>query len=741
MMKLRPLWLAIPACALVAASCKKEEASTSAPAPSAAESGKATAEVPSETPAATLSAEERAAKFGIVKHLPKDTESLFTVYNGSKVADRLKKTQLWKVIQDESGGMLADDEEIEGEESSSGVGALLGREVFIATGKGSSDQLGHLLQLNRRASYFQGKMLAGLLALAAAGESDSEASAELGSEIPLELLKDPESGIALLDKASMPPLYVGFKTAEADREEVAQQVASIVGYLQMAGEQFIEPVEFESAGGKFNGYRILGEALAAEMEQNREGMDGEIGEETAGQLIAAIAKKKLVIASGTVGEYVVFFMGTSESDCQLVSDPKDSFAASQELGFADAYADKELMVLAYNADPFVKQLTGDADGARDVIIGFRDGIAKADGIGETRDIQAMLQLVADRCTALEKLATGDTMGIVSFFEEGLKIETFGGTDSGALDWKAPNRLGDLGKADDVAFFANFTSDAAYDEKAMDFAESLVETSYAIAKQFSGNPQLAENQDFAQFQQGFAIFDTSFRGDVVNMINAIRGDFADGVGKEAAIVVDTKGAVPTVPGLPQEVVDQGKFFRASWITPVVDRSKIQSSWTKINDSTTNVLKTVSEMGIGEFPMQKPISTEKDGFTTWFFPMPFFNDDFMPSVTVSDKWFVASTSKTHAIELGTAADASTSTGTGLTITVNFDPIRKFGSDWLTLVDQHSDKLFGNNESGLEEFNENKVQIEKGLKAIEEWEKFDVTLRRDGGRLRGSVHFKTR
>jgi hypothetical protein len=737
MMKLRPLWLVIPACALVATSCKKEEASTSAPAPSTAASGVATPETPPETPAITLSAEERAAKFGIVKHLPKETESLFTVYNGSDIAKRFKKTQIWKLIQEE-GGIVGEDETDEGP---SGVGALLGREVFIASGKGSSEQVGHLLQLNRRFSFFQGKLFASMMALAAAGDSASAASAQLGSELPLELLNDPESGVALLDKLTMPPLYVGFKTAEADREQVATQVATVVGYLQMAGDQFIEPVEFESAGGKFNGYRILGEALSAELDRDRDSVAKDIGDENASKLIAAIAKKKLVIASGTVGEYVIFFMGANESDCQLVTDPNEGFAASQDLGFADAYAEKELMALAYNADAFAKQLAGAGDGIKDMVAGFRDGIANAEGLGETRDIQAMLQLVVDRGTALEKLTTGDTTGIVSFFEEGLKVETFGGVDSGAVDWKAENRLGALGKADDVAIFANFTSDAAYDEKAMDYAESLVETGYAIAKQFSANPKLAENPDFVQFQQGFAMFDAKFRVDVVNIIDALRGDLADGVGKESAIVVDMKGGVPTVPGLPQEVVDQGKFIRASWISPVVDRSKIQSSWTKINDSTTNVLKTVTEMGFGEIPMQKPLSSEKDEFKTWFFPMPFFNDDFVPSVTVSDKWFVASTSKTHAVELGTAAEASSSTGSGITITVNFDPIRKFGSDWLKLVDENSEKLFGDNESGLEEFNDSKVQIEKGLKVIEEWEKFDATLRREGGRLRGSLHFKTR
>ena len=49
------------------------------------------------------------------------------------------------------------------------------------------------------------------------------------------------------------------------------------------------------------------------------------------------------------------------------------------------------------------------------------------------------------------------------------------------------------------------------------------------------------------------------------------------------------------------------------------------------------------------MQKPMSSDKDGSTTWFFPMPFFNDDFLPSVTVNDNWFAASSSKLQAVDL--------------------------------------------------------------------------------------------
>lgn len=770
-MKFRPIWLALPACAVISTSCEKKEApaanTPAAPVKSADPAAPAPTPTAPKPTTPSLSAEERAAKFGIVKHLPKDIDSFFTVYNGTKIANRFKTTQIWKLIQEESGLSLDDaaaepvpgdpaapapaapegakpdaaKAEVAGEPS--GPALLLGQEVFIATGKGGSEQVDNLVTVNRRWGYFQMRTLAKALVSAAKGGGEEDFSntfAKLNEKIAVDILKDPQSGLASVEKLKVVPLYVGFKTAADSREQVAQQIASVVEYMGMA-EEMVEPVEFERAGAKFKGYRLLGEKVAKTMGENRKDMEEVLDPETVDKLLAAIAKKNIVVVSGTIGDYVVAFVGNTPEEFQLVNDVKESVASNDAISFVDSYAGKELTGIAYGANGLLGSLGKADSGVGDMATGLRDGLAGSDGLGDTRDIESLLQLVAEREQAVAKLTTSDTMGLVSFFENGLKIETFGGVDKGAVDWKSPSRLANLGSSEDTVFFANFTTDATYDTRVKAYAETLVETAYAVTKKFADSPIATENEDFKKFQEGVKLFDGKFRTDVVTLIDALRGDLSSGLGHESALVVDLKGAVPTVPGIPQAIVDKGKFVRASLIAPVTDRSKIGNSWNKINDSTTNILKKVSEMAGDEIPMQKPMSSEKDGFTTWFFSFPFFNDDFVPSVTVSDQWFVVSSSKKQAIELATAASKSTNTNqTGFVLNVKFDPLRRFGTEWLKLVDENSKALFPD-EDKLEEFTTNKPNIEKGLKAMEDFESFSTHVRREDGRVRASLHFKTR
>ena len=72
-------------------------------------------------------------------------------------------------------------------------------------------------------------------------------------------------------------------------------------------------------------------------------------------------------------------------------------------------------------------------------------------------------------------SSDETTGAIAFFEEGLKLESFGGMDGGVLDWNTPNQLASLGDSEDVLLFANMTTEAAYDEKAQAYLEALMET--------------------------------------------------------------------------------------------------------------------------------------------------------------------------------------------------------------------------------------------------------------------------
>jgi hypothetical protein len=234
-----------------------------------------------------------------------------------------------------------------------------------------------------------------------------------------------------------------------------------------------------------------------------------------------------------------------------------------------------------------------------------------------------------------------------------------------------------------------------------------------------------------------MFDTQFRPDAVAMWDALSGDFNGSLGRERACVIDLNGSVPALPGIPQALVDQGKFPRLSIVAPVTDRTKLAASWQTINTSATHLLAKISEMAGKEIPMQKPISSDKAGYTTWFFPMPFFNDDFMPSVTVGDQWFAASTSKNQALDLVNKAANGGATRTGLCFTLNFKTLQKFARETLGLLDKNAAAIFG-----ADGISAGQMENAGGLiEALDDMDALTVHARREGGVLRSSIHLKTR
>ena len=736
--------------ALGLGACKKKEEVKAPPAladaPAQAQA-QATPAPAADIKATKLSPDERAAKLGFAKHLPQDTEVVLAFYNGTKTANRVKATKLWKLVARQMGGTFADgDEGNEAPEAGNdpaaadepmGPAALFGSEFTLALGKSTGEQTGHLLTLNRRMGYFQMRSIAKAFAAAAkSGDGSSLADAygdSYGLELAKDLLKDPQSGIALLEKAKMPPVYLAFRTKEAGRAAAAQQVAAMVANVGIIGEM-AEPVEIENSGHKFEGFKILGSKISASMAEDREGMEQELDAATVDQLLSVLAKKDLVIVSGTVGDYVLLFVGGSVDDLKLAGDAGQSLVASEALAFGDAYAGKELAALVYGQKEAMDTLISTAGGLADMTHGLRDGIAGADGLGDTRDLEAMFQIVAEREAALLKLTGNDALGIAAFFEDGVKIESYGGTDFGMTDWKSPNKLAHLGDSDDVVLFADMTEDAVYDEKSRAYVEALIETAYAMTMKVAEAPM--EGVQMVQFKEMAKLFDGKFRPDMVALWDAFSNDFGGSLGNECALVVDLKGSAPAVPGLPQAVVDQAKVPRISIVAPVTDRAKLAASWDKMNGTLTGTFAKISELTGQKIPMQKPLSSEKNGHTTWFFPMPFINDDFLPSVTVGDKWFAASSSKNQALDLIAKADTAGETRTGFWLSVNFKALEKYSNEALKLVDENAEAMMG---SPMPE--EQKAMIQSSISILGDLDKLTVHSRRENGVLRSSVHFKTR
>jgi len=732
----RTWWSVLPASALVLGACgKKEQEKVPAAAPGEVATTPAKA---ADTPAPVvkgLTAGERAAMLGIVGQLSKDTESVMALYDGKEIVKRLKSLKTWEFIREvakEENGTDPEDEIAPGAEE---AGKFLGQEIFIATGKGTAPQLENLMKIGRRMNYYQMKMLTQSFNegakegdLSKVGDPDEESmtamAKELGKDIPL------------IDSLAMPPMLIGIKAADAETLGKAQEQlgSSLEMAFGMMGEG-AKPVEFTKGGVAFKGYKLEGSFFAEQMEQGRADMEQMFEPGDVDRLIAAIKKKNLVVAHGSVKDYLMLYTGDSEESCPLAESLDDSLAANDAISYVDGYKDKKLVGFLYGDKGVTEALV--AGSLKDMAQGIRDGLAGTDLYGDTRELATLLDMVGEKEDAVLALAKSDTLGGLIVLEDGVKFELFGGNDHGAIDHAAEHKLAKLGSQEDVLLFANWVSDKEYSKRASEYGEVIVETAYAMAEKVAGLN--IETPEFEKFKQGFGLFNEKFRTDTLSMWEAL-STAESGLGTEAALVVDLKGKMPKFPGITQEVGDNGKFFRATLVSPVTDRAKLGESWVKLDGSLKSIFKTVSEMSGSEIPMQDPLTSEKNNIASYFFALPFTNDDFIPSVTVSDKWFAASTSKLQALDLVTSADSATGDRKGAWMEFDFDTLRKFTSEWVTLLEKNGEAMVGGPEK-FEEFKKQIPRIQKGLAAIEEFDSVSASERMEDGKLRSTLHFKMR
>ncbi len=770
-MKLRNnAWLVVCAAILGGASCDKSEprAAQGEDPPAVVQGEDAVEEVVAEeSPAApVLSAQERAAKLGFAQFLPADTEMVMSFYDAEQSARQLQALKLYGIIaggledmdaieadfeaedmleEEEVLGekeMLEDEAVVEGEAGGNSPWTLLGREVTIALGKTAAEHTGRLLTMNRRMAYFQARAMGRAAQDYARTGNMEEFSTTLASELETgglmkALVEDPEAGMALLEQTEIPPVYMAFRALEGELEQSARLVNGPMALFAMAGEMAV-PVEFETGGVAFIGYKLLGDKIADTLEAQRGSLEESMNPETVDALLSALRKKNLVFVTGTIGDYVVMMTGGNEGSLVLTPNVGESLVASEEMAFADSYADKQLVGMIYGDEQVWDILGKEAGSLGTYALGLREGISGGQALGDTRNVEGLLQIVAEREDVLRTLGSASDLGLVAFVEDGLKIESVGGYDRGLVDWSRPTALSHLGENPNNLLFLNVPGNAAYNETFGSYVEAIFETAYAVTMKVSELE--IEALELEQMKQYGKLFDEKFRVDMLGLWEALSGKFAEGIGGETALVIDLKGSVPAVPGLPQAVVDEGRAPRVTMVAPVEDRSKLAEAWQQMDARATSLLATFSEMSGEKIPMQKPISSERDGMTTWFFALPFFQDDFLPSVTVSDQWFAASTSKTHALDLIAKAEAGGEAGNGVEFYVNFSELSQYGDETLAVIDKYAAEIFPN-EVALADFKENRASYQELVEASRDFDSLRWDVRKVGDVIRTSVHFKTK
>lgn len=680
-------------------------------------------------------------KLGFAAHVPKSTEGYVSVMGGYDMYQRLLKTDLGKLVVEMMAGQGADLEEMEENSEVQMLKAVVGEEIFAAFGDSAGAQGVNLQAINRSSSFQQMKMLVKMAETSMKGDVDPSEMQGVMMEMFSSILGDPEAGIPIFEKATMPPVTLGFKVSNEEmRTQISEtMIGGVLSLFDLDEDAPFDEIEMERDGVAMSGMTVVGKKLAALADEDtRQEMAEAFGSRAnVDRFMEAVAKKNFNIAIGVKGDYIVIYLGGSLDGLKFPAKPEDSLLANEGMDFLKNYGDKDVRVLVFGEGEALQAMASSNEVLSSMVGGIKAGLAEAEAFGDTRDIQALLGHVAKVEGKIFDMFEYSRSGLVGFLEEGFKIESHGGTNLPSIDTETPHSFAGLGDMDDVVFFSNSRSNPEFTSKMSEMMDSFGEAAYLMASRVAEMD--IDDGDFRDFREGFKMFDQMAAGDLKGIWSALTTDWAQGTGDEGAIIIDTKGTLPKVPEVPGAIIEKGLIPRIAYVTPVTDRAKMSSAWTKIEKSITNILKTVKEMDGPEIPMQEIDDNTKDGVTYYSTAIQFSTKDARPVVGMTDKHFFFSTSQNFIAELNAKLGAGEApVRKGSYTRFNLAAARGLAEYWVNLMKENADEIF-DNEYQRDDFNENLPMVKKFLKGFEQLEEITAHTRKEDGETRTSIHFK--
>ncbi|MEM0895323.1 MAG: hypothetical protein AAGJ79_00450 [Verrucomicrobiota bacterium] len=699
-MKIRPLFLAIAFPLLAAGTTQAQEG------------------------AAVLDA--RAQAYGFASRLTADTDMALGVRNLKSILDEVGKSNFWKrfvgVLEDFGS---ADFVKQDGVEIRAIVDQTMGTDAFVAFSEGSTAEIARLMEgYNFYNMVTYRSLFAGMRSGMMGADLDME------SIIAEALTMEDGRLLKILQEVQMPPMIAGCRVDEG-ADEILQQLDA----LTQTAPPFliVETVEVPGAGA-FKSWQFAAKD-AFDDGSRQELRDNLNNEEIARKIEAAIDNKVFEFCYGKVGNYLIFSFGKDRAHLKFAAAPGGSLISREEFAFADKFLQKQLVAWSFAEEELVKMNTA-PESVTTLFGGMAEGLtAKGLGGPDFSATAAALQKFGGALGKLmSKITATNRFGIV-YAENGLHGEAIGGQSAYGYDLDKELTMIDALPEDAFMKFAGVeTLEVREDGIAImeSFAEVVDEGLKVVAKMEGG-----EMAEFGAMYQQFA---PVLRPKLTSLWDITKNSFLPAFGTEGAFAIDLKGTMPQLKGIapvPPVFIDEGRMPRIVSVAEVKDREKLGESWAKlvplINETIATFVGGAGPQGAPTVP--EPMNSEANGLKTYFFMIPFLSNDFLPSVSVSDKLFFLSTSKTLSEEI--AAKVKPSGKKGAYFEMNFEQLRDFGTHWLKLVNDNAKEMFGGDEFAAEDFTISLGPAQLALDFADALDSLEIAITKEGDDLRTSWH----
>jgi hypothetical protein len=479
--------------------------------------------------------------------------------------------------------------------------------------------------------------------------------------------------IPALAKCDIPPLFFAFKAVKA-KEDIEGGLGMAIAMIGTQLPPGVELGKFKLAD-KYDFQNITLDAsklIAAVQEEMIRGQLAEmLGDEAkAKQTLETLKKKRIEIAWGWVGDYLILSIGSDHAHVKFAESDADSALAIPavarraaeyagknplSLGYASAAMQEKIHGKVEFADAF-KKLSDELNGLLkpEHIAGMQDDVKKFEG-----KIQALHH------------AKFDPMVSVSYLEGGIRAEVFGGAQQTALNTTKP--LGFASLLTKSAFiFADSRTNPANDGKLAGVIEDGAVMLWNWYEKY-GRTMVPENErQGAQMVEGLAI-------PAVKDLWAASRRLAKALGDESAFVLDLNGPMPTFPNLPPNLAE-GKVPRLAWVAELKDRAGVSEAW----QGFAKVLKQVAALAPGG-GIPDPTSKKDGDVEVHFIEPPLPAGDFLPHIAISkDRWIISS-SPSLTKEITSKTPAVGGAATGAEWRLQIPAACDLAEAWLKVVDK--------------------------------------------------------
>jgi len=644
--------------------------------------------------------------FGLVSSMPQDTEIVFGLTRFEDFANEIGKSTTWTKIIElldlEAGIDISDAAEPWGSAMD-----FIGQDAFFGFGKGTAAHLERLTEIteafNKISYELAGSELLSELGFGGDAGTDPE---EFMRDLIGKLLSDEDGKLEkTLNELQLPSFIAGSKVGDGMAAQLVNQISALEDQLP----PFVITSEFDvNEGVKFRSWSINAKDVFDD--NAREELSQAIGEkDLAEKLEKIIDSKKIEISFGALGDYLIVGFGPDHRHIKFVDKEEDSLMAISDFQFAKGYADKK--ILAYNylsksaLDAFSppKQFSSLANDVTELLKSInKEGI----------DLKKIIPLVSKLGGQLDKATeiTWDSTSGVLYRENGLKWASVGGGSFPGLDAETPLKLAPA-VSDDAFLLLNTAEDPESRKNSIATFETVAEIIHGVgtaAVQLQGDQQVTEV---------FQMFDQMLTPKFLKVWNIFKTKVANGLGSEGGIVVDLKGSMPKVPGVPAEFIKDGKVPRISIFNSVKNRKHLAEAWEQLVPAINEIAAAIPGQEPGqEVQIPDTLSMEGKNLTTHFIGLPFVSNDFLPSISISDELFFLTTSKKATDEIAAAILENKDEGiNGFVLKVNVQELIQFAKAWISLIEKNEDLV--NDDETIEVLNNVKrvLKFGEGIKGF--------------------------